>query len=253
MSKGQICRAIRDGQLDTVGQVKSATKAGTGCGGCLPLVTQLLHAELKAAGRKVNNHLCEHFAYTRQELFQIVKIKQIRTFDELVESHGRGNGCEICKPAVASILASLWNENILDHVALQDTNDRFLANIQRGGSYSVIPRVPGGEITPEKLITIGRIAKKYGLYTKLTGGQRVDMLGAPGTPIARYMGRIGRCRVRERTRLRQGPEDREELRGHDLVPFRGGRFDRVRRPPRASLSRHPRPAQNQGGRFRMRP
>ena len=179
VSKGRICCAIREGQFDTVGQVKSATKAGTGCGGCIPLVTELLHAELKAAGRTVNNHLCEHFAYTRQELFQIVKIKQIRTFDELVESHGRGHGCEICKPAVASIFASLWNENILDHAALQDTNDRFLANIQRGGSYSVIPRIPGGEITPEKLIVIGQIAKKYGLYTKLTGGQRVDMLGAP--------------------------------------------------------------------------
>ncbi len=179
VSKGQICCSIRDGKLDTVGQVKSATKAGTGCGGCLPLVTELLHGELKAAGRKVNKNLCEHFDYTRQELFQIVKIKQIRTFADLVKSHGRGNGCEICKPAVASILASLWNDNVLDHVALQDTNDRFLANIQRGGSYSVIPRIPGGEITPEKLATIGRIAKKYGLYTKITGGQRVDMLGAP--------------------------------------------------------------------------
>jgi nitrite reductase (NADH) large subunit len=179
VSKGQICCSIREGQFDTVGQVKTATKAGTGCGGCLPLVTELLHAELKAAGRKVNKHLCEHFAYTRQELFQIIKIKHIRTFDDLLESHGRGHGCEICKPAVASIFASLWNDNVLDHAALQDTNDRFLANIQRGGSYSVIPRVPGGEITPEKLIVIGQIAKKYGLYTKLTGGQRVDMLGAP--------------------------------------------------------------------------
>ncbi len=143
------------------------------------MVTELFHAEMKAAGRKVNNHLCEHFAFTRQELFQIIKIKQIRTFDDLLQSHGRGHGCEICKPAAASIFASLWNDHVLDHAALQDTNDRFLANIQRGGSYSVIPRVPGGEITPDKLITIGQIAKKYGLYTKFTGGQRVDMLGAP--------------------------------------------------------------------------
>jgi nitrite reductase (NADH) large subunit len=179
VSKGRICCSIREGQFDTVAQVKAATKAGTGCGGCIPLVTELLHAELKAAGRKVNKNLCEHFAYTRQELFQIVKIAKIRTFGELLESHGRGHGCEICKPAVASIFASLWNEHVLDHAELQDTNDRFLANIQRGGSYSVIPRIPGGEITPEKLITIGQIAKKYGLYTKLTGGQRVDMLGAP--------------------------------------------------------------------------
>ena len=179
VSKRAICCSIRDKNLESVGQVKAATKAGTGCGGCLPMVTELFHAEMKAAGRKVNNHLCEHFAFTRQELFQIIKIKQIRTFDDLLQSHGRGHGCEICKPAAASIFASLWNDHVLDHAALQDTNDRFLANIQRGGSYSVIPRVPGGEITPDKLITIGQIAKKYGLYTKFTGGQRVDMLGAP--------------------------------------------------------------------------
>ena len=146
----------------------------------MPLVTDMLNAELEAAGKTVNNSLCEHFAYTRQELFQIVKIKEIKTFDELLASHGTGHGCEICKPAVASILASLWNENILDqpHQTLQDTNDRFLANIQRGGLYSVVPRVPGGEITPDKLIVLGQVAKKYGLYTKITGGQRVDLFGA---------------------------------------------------------------------------
>src|SRR5215471_20403915 len=94
--------------------------------------------------------------------------------------HSNSLGCEICKPAIGSILASLFNQHVLDanlH-SLQDTNDRFLANIQRNGSYSVIPRVPGGEITPEKLIVIGQVAKKYNLYCKITGGQRIDMFGA---------------------------------------------------------------------------
>jgi nitrite reductase (NADH) large subunit len=146
----------------------------------VPLVTDLLQKELLAAGKSVVKHLCEHFAFTRQELFQVVKLKRIKTFDELLASHGSGAGCEICKPAVTSILASLWNEHILDqpHRTLQDTNDRFLANMQRGGLYSVVPRVPGGEITPDQLIALGRIAKKYGLYTKITGGQRVDLFGA---------------------------------------------------------------------------
>lgn len=179
VSKAEICAAIRDQGVCDLATLKTCTKAGTGCGGCVPLVTDIFKAELKAAGRAVNNHLCEHFAYTRQELFEITKIKQIKTFDELVQSHGRGQGCEICKPAVASILASLWNENIMEHATLQDTNDRFLANIQRGGLYSVVPRVPGGEITPEKLIVLGEVARKYGLYTKITGGQRVDLFGAP--------------------------------------------------------------------------
>ena len=125
----------------------------------------------------------------RQELFEIVKIKRIKSFDELIHAHGRGQGCEICKPAVASILASLWNENVLEHTTIQDTNDRFLANIQRGGIYSVVPRVPGGEITPDKLIALGTVAKKYGLYTKITGGQRIDLFGAAGAPAARTSGK----------------------------------------------------------------
>ncbi len=181
VSERQVCTAIRHEKLSTLAQVKTCTGAGTGCGGCLPRVGELLKAELKAAGARVENRLCEHFAYSRQELFQIVQVGEIRTFDALIRSHGQGQGCEVCKPAVASILASLWNENILApaHASLQDTNDRFLGNIQRGGTYSVVPRVPGGEITPDQLIVLGQVARKYDLYTKITGGQRVDLLGAP--------------------------------------------------------------------------
>lgn len=180
VSKGSICSAIREGHLTSVGEVKACTKAGTGCGGCVPLMTDILNSELKKAGVKVDKNLCEHFPHTRQELYHLVRVKQIKTFDELIFAYGQGLGCEICKPAVASILASAWNEYILDpqHVPLQDTNDHFLANIQRDGTYSVVPRVPGGEITPDKLITLGQIAKDFGLYLKITGGQRIDMFGA---------------------------------------------------------------------------
>ena len=180
VSKAQICQAIREQQLVELAEVKRCTKAGTGCGGCLPLVGDLLASELKAAGKSVNKHLCEHFDHTRQDLFEIVKIRGIKTFSDLIAGHGRGHGCEICKPAVASILASLWNDDVLaaPHQTLQDTNDRYLANVQRDGSYSVVPRVPGGEITPKKLIVLGQVARKYGLYCKITGGQRVDLFGA---------------------------------------------------------------------------
>jgi nitrite reductase (NADH) large subunit len=180
VTKGDICKAICDKELDSVGAVKMCTKAGTGCGGCMPLVTDLFNSELKKAGKEVTNHLCEHFAYSRSELFAIVNVKKLETFAQVMAECGQGNGCEVCKPAVTSILASLWNDNIQEdsHQTLQDTNDRFLANMQRGGSYSVVPRVPGGEITPEKLVVIGETAKEYGLYTKITGGQRIDMFGA---------------------------------------------------------------------------
>jgi nitrite reductase (NADH) large subunit len=135
-----------------------------------------MKTELKKAGIEVKNDLCEHFAYSRQDLYSLVRAHQIKTFDELLVRHGQGRGCEICKPAVASILASAWNDYVLmpSHVGLQDTNDAFLANIQKDGTYSVIPRIPGGEITPDMLITIGEVAKDFNLYTKITGGQRID-------------------------------------------------------------------------------
>ncbi|HWA71661.1 MAG TPA: nitrite reductase large subunit NirB [Polyangiaceae bacterium] len=180
VQKGSICNTIREQKLTTLGVVKTCTKAGTGCGSCATLVDDLLKIELKKAGVTVNNYLCEHFKFSRQELYHLVQLHKHRTFDALLAAHGSGEGCEICKPAAASIFASVWNEYILkdEHAGLQDTNDRFLANIQRDGTYSVVPRVAAGEITPDQLISIGQVAKKYGLYTKITGGQRIDLFGA---------------------------------------------------------------------------
>ncbi len=180
VSKGQICEAIRDRNLTDVASVKKCTQAGTGCGGCVPLVTDIFKSEMKKAGFAVKNHLCEHFEYSRQELYHLVRSQGVKTFEDAIAKHGKGKGCEICKPAVASMLASTWNEHILEksHVGLQDTNDYFLANIQRDGTYSVVPRVPGGEITPDKLIVLGEVAKEFGLYTKITGAQRIDLFGA---------------------------------------------------------------------------
>jgi nitrite reductase (NADH) large subunit len=180
VSKGAICAAIREQKLTAVGAVKGCTKAGTTCGSCVPLVTDLLKLELKRAGVTVSNHLCEHFPHSRQELYHLIRYHKHKTFDTALAAHGKGRGCEICKPAVASILASAWNEHVMapKHRPLQDTNDRFMANIQRDGTYSIVPRVAAGEITPAQLIAIGRIAGEFGLYTKITGAQRIDMFGA---------------------------------------------------------------------------
>lgn len=179
VSKGQLCAAITDG-VHTIGELKSRTKAGTSCGGCVPLVTQVLKAELKRQGVAVNNHLCEHFPYSRQELYHLVRVGKIRTFGDLLQKHGKGHGCDICKPTAGGILASCWNDFVLSpqNAPLQDSNDYFLGNIQKDGTYSIVPRVAAGEITPDQLIVIGQIAKRYGLYTKITGGQRIDMFGA---------------------------------------------------------------------------
>jgi nitrite reductase (NADH) large subunit len=179
VDKGTIVAAIGAGAC-TLPEIKACTRAGTGCGSCVPLLKQLLDHELAKAGVTVSKALCEHFAYSRAELFDIVRVTGATTFGELLSAHGTGHGCEICKPALASILASRHNEHVLgrEHAALQDTNDRLLANMQRNGTYSVVPRIPGGEITPDGLIAIGEVARDFGLYTKITGGQRIDMFGA---------------------------------------------------------------------------
>jgi nitrite reductase (NADH) large subunit len=178
ISKGKICHAITTDDIPSVAALKKCTKAGTGCGGCTPMLDDLLVETLKAQGKTFKRVLCEHFNYTRQELYDLIKIEEIKKFNDLIKAHGKGYGCEICKPAVASLLASIWNHPIPKHANIQDTNDKYLANIQRGGTYSVVPRIPGGEITPEKLIAIGVVAQKYKLYTKITGGQRIDLFGA---------------------------------------------------------------------------
>ncbi|WP_233830075.1 nitrite reductase large subunit NirB [Paraburkholderia sp. ZP32-5] len=179
VSKGALCAAVCAGATD-IGALKSATGAGTSCGGCVPLVTQVMKAEMKKQGLAVNNHVCEHFPYSRQQLYHLVRVEGLRSFGALLAKHGSGLGCDICKPLVASILASCWNEFVLkkEHASLQDTNDYYLANIQRDGTYSVVPRMAGGEVTPDGLIAVAQVAKKYGLYTKITGGQRIDLFGA---------------------------------------------------------------------------
>jgi nitrite reductase (NADH) large subunit len=179
VSKRQIVEAVAEG-CASLGALKKETRASTSCGGCGPLVKQILDFEMNRRGAEVRNHLCEHFDYSRQELFHLVRVGKLMSFDAVISKHGRGRGCDICKPALASILASCWNEMILKprHAPLQDTNDHFLANLQRNGTYSIVPRVPGGEITPDKLIVLGAVAKKFGLYTKITGAQRIDLFGA---------------------------------------------------------------------------
>ncbi|WP_282070693.1 nitrite reductase large subunit NirB [Janibacter hoylei] len=180
VTAGEIRCAVGEGGCTDLAGVKACTLAGTSCGSCLPLVKKLVTSELAAAGVEVSSALCEHFEQSRAQLFDIVRVQGLRTFSEIIERHGTGRGCDICKPVIGSILASLGTGHILDgeQATLQDTNDHVMANLQKDGSYSVVPRIPGGEVTPEGLIAIGEVAKDYGLYTKITGGQRIDLFGA---------------------------------------------------------------------------
>ncbi|MGN6721244.1 MAG: nitrite reductase large subunit NirB [Marmoricola sp.] len=180
VSAGQIrCSVTDEGCTDLAG-VKACTKAGTSCGACLPIVKKLMIKELEKSGIEVRNVLCEHFDVSRAQLFDIITVTGLRNFSEIIAQHGKGRGCDICRPVVASILASLGTGHVMDtdQARLQDTNDHVMANLQKDGTYSVVPRIPGGEITPAGLIAIGRVAEDFGLYTKITGGQRIDLFGA---------------------------------------------------------------------------
>ena len=181
VTAGTIRAACTDGGCTDLAAVKTCTLAGTSCGSCIPLVKKIVTTTLADAGVTVSSALCEHFELSRAQLFDVVRVAELRTFTQIIEHSGTGGrGCDICKPVVASILASLWNEHILgeERATLQDTNDHVMANLQKDGSYSVVPRIPGGEVTPEGLIAIGAVAQEFGLYTKITGGQRIDLFGA---------------------------------------------------------------------------
>ncbi|GGX51705.1 nitrite reductase large subunit NirB [Streptomyces minutiscleroticus] len=190
VTKGTVRGAVTEHKCTTVPEVKKCTRAGTGCGSCVKVLGQLVTAELEASGVEVDKGLCGCFPQTREELYEIVLALRITSYRQLLDRYGReaargGDGCEVCKPTVGSIIASLAPTIGADgyvlqgeQAALQDTNDHFLANLQKNGSYSVVPRIPGGEITPEKLIVIGEVARDFGLYTKITGGQRIDLFGA---------------------------------------------------------------------------
>ncbi|MCZ4499790.1 MAG: nitrite reductase large subunit [Marmoricola sp.] len=180
VTAGTIRESVCSGGCTDLGAVKACTKAGTSCGSCLPLVKKLMTAELEKSGIAVSNALCEHFEFSRAQLFDIISVTGTRSFSEIIGSHGSGRGCDICRPVIASILSSLGTGHVMDtdQARLQDTNDHVMANLQKDGTYSVVPRVPAGEITPAGLIAIGQVAADFGLYTKITGGQRIDLFGA---------------------------------------------------------------------------
>ncbi|MCS3842554.1 nitrite reductase (NADH) large subunit [Microbacterium sp. AK031] len=180
VTAGRIRRAVHDEGCTDAGAVKACTKAGATCGSCVLMVKKVVGQELTKLGQTVSNALCEHFDMSRRQLFDAVRVSEPTTFSTVIERFGRGRGCDICKPALASILSVLVGAHVLDgeNATLQDTNDHVMANMQKDGTYSVVPRMPGGEVTPAGLVVIGQVAEDFGLYTKLTGGQRIDMFGA---------------------------------------------------------------------------
>jgi nitrite reductase (NADH) large subunit len=192
VTAGSIRSAVHDDGCTDVAGVKACTKAGAACGSCVMMVKKIVGAELAKSGASLSTALCEHFEFSRRQLFDAVRVSGLTTFSAVIERFGTGRGCDICKPALASILSTLVGAHVLEgeNATLQDTNDHVMANLQKDGSYSVVPRIPGGEITPEGLLAIGQVAQDFGLYTKITGGQRIDMFGARLEQLPEIWGRL---------------------------------------------------------------
>lgn len=180
VTAGRIRSAVHEEGCRDAAAVKGCTKAGATCGSCVLMVKKVVGQELTKLGQTVSHALCEHFEMSRRQLFDAVRVAEMTTFSAIIDRFGSGRGCDICKPAIASILAVLVGSHVLDgeNATLQDTNDHVMANMQKDGTYSVVPRMPGGEVTPDGLLAIGQVAKDFALYTKITGGQRIDMFGA---------------------------------------------------------------------------
>ena len=180
VTAGRIRRAVHDEGCRDASAVKGCTKAGATCGSCVLMVKKVVGQELTKLGQTVSHALCEHFEMSRRQLFDAVRVAEMTTFSAIIDRFGTGRGCDICKPAIASILSVLVGAHVLEgeNATLQDTNDHVMANMQKDGTYSVVPRMPGGEVTPDGLLAIGQVAKDFALYTKITGGQRIDMFGA---------------------------------------------------------------------------
>ena len=174
-------------------EVDMLVTVGNGCGGCVlatGFIPKILKSTLEGMGKVAFPGISPHFPITRAALVEIIRLKELRTYEEIVHECARAGkipalqaaliGDEVCKPVVASILSSLWSEVPVKSGLreLQDTNDFVMATMQRSGQYSVTPRVAGGEITPQELLLMGTVALTYNLWTKITGAQRVGLFGA---------------------------------------------------------------------------
>jgi nitrite reductase (NADH) large subunit len=179
VSKGAICTAIRAGKC-TVGAVGKATRAGTGCGSCKTLVKGLIEAVAGAVKADPSESwYVPAVPMDKPALVAEVRKRGLKSVSAVLRELGAGED-EKSKNGLASLLKSLWNEEYIDERDARFINDRVHANIQKDGTFSVVPRIYGGVTSPDELIRIGEVAKKYDVpMVKITGGQRIDLLGVP--------------------------------------------------------------------------
>ncbi len=178
VTKKDIIAAVHEKGLNTLSQLKDVTRASTGCGSCASVCERLLKAvapDFEEDGKKV---LCSCLPFTEDSLREILRSQRLRSVQDVLDIYGDGRGCEICKPALSYMLDMLWCGDHDDDRSARFINDRVHANIQKDGSFSVIPRIRGGVTTPAELRRIADVADKYAVpMVKITGSQRIDLLG----------------------------------------------------------------------------
>jgi nitrite reductase (NADH) large subunit len=180
VSKKRIVDAIVKEGLTTRKEVTACTKAAGSCGGCGGLVDQLLASALGSAFVGSDNEpLCACTELNHEQIKEQIKHRHLITVRETMQALGwKGEGCQVCRPAINYYISMAWPSEAIDDRTSRIANEKMHANIQKDGTFSVIPRIYGGITTADDLIRIGEVAKKYNVPTvKFTGGQRIDLLG----------------------------------------------------------------------------
>ena len=177
-TKGAIIRAIHEKGICTLSQLKETTRASTGCGSCTPLCQSLLKAVAPDFQEETKKVICECVPFSQDNLREILRSQKLKSVQEVLDIYGNGQGCEICKPALSYMLDMIWCGDHDEDRSARFINDRVHANIQKDGTFSVVPRIRGGVTTPAELRRIADVAEKYQVpMVKITGSQRIDLLG----------------------------------------------------------------------------
>ncbi len=178
VTKGAVIAAIHERGVCTLSQLKDATRASTGCGSCTSLCQDILRAVAPGFEEESKKVLCACVPFSQENLREILRSQRLKSVQEVLDIYGDGNGCEVCKPALSYMLDMLWCGDHDEDRSARFINDRVHANIQKDGTFSVIPRIRGGVTSPDELRRIADVADKYRVpMVKITGSQRIDLLG----------------------------------------------------------------------------
>ncbi|HLJ13830.1 MAG TPA: nitrite reductase large subunit NirB [Bryobacteraceae bacterium] len=192
VTKGSIIHAIHERGVNTMAQLKEYTRASTGCGSCTTLCEHLLRAVAPEFAEETKTTLCACLPFSYEQLRDIVHSQKLKSVQEVLNIYGNRKGCEVCKPALSYMLDVVWCGEHDEDRSARFINDRVHANIQRDGTFSVVPRIRGGVTSATELRRIADVAEKYKVpMLKITGSQRIDLLGVKKADLPKVWADLG--------------------------------------------------------------